>query len=95
MIDFLLVASLVGATLLVTSSAALARARKIWPALLGCSQCTGFWVGAAAGATGIVSVGRGRAVDAIVVGCATSFLAQAADALLTHVLGEPLEETKS
>ena len=92
MIGILHLAALVGATLIITSSAIFRRVRLLYPSLLRCSQCTGFWVGAAAGATGIVSVGRGRAVDALVVGCATSFLAQAADALLTHVLGEPNED---
>jgi len=50
------------------------------------------WVGIVAGATGIVSIGRGHAIDAIVVGPATSFLALVADAILIKLLGDPSEE---
>jgi hypothetical protein len=47
------------------------------------------WVGVAAGVSGIVSLGRGRVVDAIVVGAATSLLSLLADALLVQLLGDP------
>lgn len=90
----LLLAALIGATLIVVRGTVLRRVRALWPALLECSQCTGTWVGIAAGATGIVSVGQGRVIDAIVVGSATSFLAMVADAILLHLLGDPGEEKK-
>jgi len=59
------------------------------PALFRCAQCTGAWVGAAAGATGIVTTGHGRILDAVVVGAATSFLSTLADAVLLKLLGDP------
>jgi len=68
--EVLLLSALVGATLIIVRGTILRRVRVLWPALLGCSQCTGTWVGIVAGATGIVSVGHGRVVDAIVVGIA-------------------------
>ena len=92
MTSFLLLSALVGATLIVVRGTILRRVRAIWPALLECSQCTGTWVGIVAGATGIVSVGQGRVVDAIIVGAATSFLALLADAVLLKLLGDPGEE---
>jgi hypothetical protein len=88
----LLLSALIGATLIVVRGTILRRVRTVWPALLGCSQCTGFWVGAVAGVSGIVSVGRGRTIDAIVVGSATSFLSLMADAILLKLLGDPGEE---
>lgn len=88
MSGLLLVSALVGATLIVVRGTIFAPVRRLWPALLGCSQCTGAWVGIAAGASGLVSVGRGHLVDAIVVGSATSFLSMAAEAVLLTLLGE-------
>ena len=90
----LLLAALIGATLIIVRGTILRRVRALWPTLLKCSQCTGTWVGIAAGATGIVSVGQGRVIDAIVVGSATSFLSMLADAILLHLLGDPGEEKK-
>lgn len=92
MIGFIHLAALIGATLIVVRGTIFAPIRRWWPALLRCSQCTGAWVGALGGATGLVPVGHGRIVDAIVVGAATSFLAQAADALFILALGEPLDD---
>ena len=89
MVDFLHMAALVGLTLLIVRSTVFSPIRRAWPALLRCSQCTGVWVGVLAGATGLVSVGRGRVLDAVIVGAATSFLAQMADAVFIHLLGEP------
>lgn len=83
--------ALVGATLLVVRSAAFSPLRKFGPRLLSCGQCTGTWIGAAAGGSGIVPLGHGRALDAIIVGAAISFLALAADAMLVHLLGMPLD----
>jgi hypothetical protein len=85
----LLLSALIGATLIVTRSTIFAPVRRLYPPLLSCSQCAGTWVGALAGGTGVVSVGRGPLIDAIVVGAATSFLALAADAAFVHVLGDP------
>ena len=84
-----LLSACVGATLLVVRSAVLKPLRSLYTPLFGCSQCAGFWVGAAAGASGLVATGHGRVVDALVVGCATSFLSLAADGLLLTLLGDP------
>jgi hypothetical protein len=94
MTTLLLLSALIGATLIVVRGTICRPIRKIWPALLECSQCTGTWVGVMAGVSGIVSVGRGRVIDAIVVGAATSFLAMVADAILLKLLGDPSEEEK-
>jgi hypothetical protein len=92
MADLLLIASLIGATLAVVRGTIFRPLQRLWPALFQCSQCAGFWVGVAAGATRVVSVGRGPAIDAVVVGAATSFLSMAADAVLLKLLGDPHEE---
>jgi hypothetical protein len=81
--------ALIGITLIVVRSTLFRPFRRLWPALLMCSQCSGAWVGAAAGASGLVTVGHGRVVDAVVVGAATSFLALLADAVLLNLLGDP------
>ena len=88
---FLLLSALVGTTLIVVRSTVLGPVRRLWPALLECAQCSGMWVGALAGAGGIVSIGRGRELDALVVGTATSFLSMLADAVLLKLLGDPSE----
>lgn len=88
----LLISALIGATLIVVRSTICRPIQRFWPALFQCSQCTGTWIGMAAGASGIVSVGQGRVVDAIVVGAATSFLALMADAVMLKLLGDPGEE---
>jgi len=87
----LLLLSLVGATLIIVRGTVFAPIRKLWPALLECSQCSGTWVGIAAGAGGIVSTGHGRVLDAVIVGAATSFLSMLADAVLLRLLGDPSE----
>jgi hypothetical protein len=89
--NLLILFALVGATLLVVRGTIFAPVRRFWPGLLGCSQCTGTWVGFAAGASGLATVGRGWVVDAAVVGAATSFLAMAADAIMLRLLGDPEE----
>ena len=90
--DLLLICSLVGATLIVVRGTICRPLQRFWPALFQCSQCTGMWVGAAAGASGIVSVGQGRVVDALVVGSANSLLSMAVDAVLLKLLGDPDEK---
>jgi len=91
MTGLLHVAALVGAALIVVRGTIFRRVRALWPALLKCSQCAGAWVGVVAGASGVVPAGHGRILDAVVVGAATSFLAQAADAIFIHLLGDPLD----
>jgi len=92
--SILLLSALIGATLIVVRGTIFRPIQKLWSALFGCSQCTGTWVGIVAGASGIVSVGQGRVIDAVVVGAATSFLAMVADAILLKLLGDPSEEEK-
>lgn len=86
---FLLLSACVGMTLIVVRGTIFKPLQVRFPALLGCSQCTGFWVGAVAGVSGVVTTDHGRVIDAVVVGCATSFLAMAADAVLLRLLGDP------
>ena len=88
---FLLVSALVGTTLIVVRGTIFRPLQAFYPPLFRCCQCTGFWVGVAAGASGLVSVGRGHMIDAVVVGSATSFLALAADGVLLKLLGDPEE----
>jgi Na+-driven multidrug efflux pump len=86
---FLLLSACIGATLIVSRSTLFRPLQRLYAPLFGCSQCTGTWVGIAAGAGGLVTTGHGRVVDALVVGCATSFLAMAADGVLLYLLGDP------
>jgi hypothetical protein len=89
MSGFLLICALIGTTLIVVRSALFGPVRRLWPALFQCAQCSGTWIGAAAGASGVVSTGHGRILDAIIVGAATSFLSLLADAVLLRLLGDP------
>jgi len=88
---FLLISALVGTTLLLVHGTIFAGLRRLWPALFKCAQCVGTWVGAAAGASGLVSMGHGRVLDAVIVGAATSFLSLLAYAVLVRLLGAPEE----
>ncbi len=81
--------ALIGFTLILVRGTIFQPLQTRWPALFGCSQCTGTWVGIAAGVSGLVTVGHGRVLDAVIVGSATSFLAMAADAVLLRLLGDP------
>jgi len=83
--------ALVGLTLILVRSVLFERLRGLWPALLECAQCSGFWVGAAAGASGVAVLGHGRAIDTILAGTATSFLSLLADGVLLKLLGDPKE----
>jgi hypothetical protein len=87
--DLYLLAALIGTTLIIVRGTIFSSVRRIWPALLECSQCTGAWIGAAAGAIGVVPAGHGRALDSFIVGAATSFLSMLADAVLLKLLGDP------
>ena len=81
--------ALVGTTLIVVRGTIFRPLQRL--ALFHCAQCFGTWVGAAAGASGLVSTGHGRILDAAVVGAATSFLSMLADAVLLRLLGAPEE----
>ena len=81
--------ALIGLTLLLVRGTIFRPLQRRWPALFQCSQCVGMWVGLAVGASGIASMGRGRVVDAILVGAATSVLSLGADAVLLKLLGDP------
>lgn len=83
--------ALVGATLILVRGTILAPVRPLWPALFGCAQCTGFWVGVLGSVGGLTPMGHGRALDALVAGCATSLLALLTDAVLLRLLGDPDE----
>lgn len=80
--SMLLLAALIGTTLLIVRSTIFAPIRALGPAFLKCGQCVGVYVGAATGASGIVTTGHGRLLDAALVGAATSFLSMLADAVL-------------
>jgi hypothetical protein len=85
--------ALVGTTLIVVRGTVFKPLQRLWPALFRCSQCAGTWVGAAAGAFGVVVVGHDRVLDAVIVGAATSFLSLLADAVLLKLLGSPEGES--
>lgn len=95
MTAFLLLSALVGATLVLVRSTLFRPVQRLYPPLFGCAQCAGFWVGALGGAAGLASVGRGRVVDALACGFATSLLSLLADAVLLNLLGDPNEEKVS
>ena len=88
---FFLAFALIGTTLIIVRGTIFRRLQRWYPPLFACSQCAGMWVGAVLGASGIVSMGYGRIVDALLVGAATSFLSMAADAVLLKLLGDPSE----
>lgn len=81
--------ALIGLTLILVRGTIFESLRRIWPAFFGCSQCVGTWIGAAAGAAGLVAFGHGRVLDAILTGAAVSVLSIAADAILLRLLGDP------
>lgn len=90
--SLLMVLALIGTTLIVTRSTIFKPIRRLWPALFECSQCTGWWVGAAGGASGLVTIWHARLFDAIFVGAASSFASMLADAVLLNLLGDPHDE---
>ena len=91
MIDFLLAFALIGTTLIVVRGTVFKPLQRMLPAFFQCSQCVGFWTGATAGGTGIISTGHGRILDAFIVGAASSFASLLADAVLLKLLGDPNE----
>lgn len=83
--------ALIGLTLIVVRGTIFGPLQRLWPALFRCAQCFGMWVGAAAGASGVLTLDCGRILDAILAGASTSFLSMLADAVLLRMLGEPEE----
>jgi zinc transporter ZupT len=92
--ELLILLALVGTTLIVVRGIIFRPIRRLWPALLGCSQCVGFWVGAGVGLSGLMTTGYGRIMDTMIVGTAGSMLSLSTDAILLKLLGDP-EETKT
>jgi hypothetical protein len=84
--------ALVGVTLIIVRGTIFVGLRKLFPALLECTQCTGTWVGIVAGASGVATMGHGRPLDALLVGGAVSVLALLTDAVLVKLLGDPHDE---
>jgi hypothetical protein len=85
----MLYVALIGLTLIIVRGTIFGWLQRLWPALFRCSQCTGMWVGMAAGASGVAQMGHGRVLDALIIGSATSFLSMLADAVLLKLLGDP------
>lgn len=80
---------LIGITLIVVRGSIFKRLQQWQPKLFRCAQCSGAWIGAAAGVIGVTQTGHGRAIDALITGGAISFLAMLADAILLWLLGDP------
>jgi hypothetical protein len=90
-----LLAALIGATLIVVRGTILSRLRKVWPQFFECSQCVGFWIGALAGGTSIVgSFERGWWFDALALGCAVSVVSMGTDIVLLKLADGPGEEQR-
>lgn len=84
--------ALAGATLIFCEGSLFARVRRLWPKLLGCPQCVGFWVGLGAALVLDRAGPWPRALGAAFLsGCATSLASLLASALLVRLLG-PLED---
>jgi len=84
--------ALIGLTLIIVRGTIFEQGRRLWPGLLECSQCTGFWVGAWAGTFQLIIFGHGRALDILLGGFAISVLALSVDAALLLLLGGLKEE---
>ncbi len=85
----LAIVAAIGATLIVVRGTIFNRLRPFWPAMFACSQCTGFWIGAALGA----SLGAAEIVkNVFVYGCVVSVLSLATDIVLCKLAGGPAEE---
>lgn len=88
----LVLISLIGVTMIIADSTITRPLRRFWPEFFGCCQCVGFWVGAIAGAGGIVVMTHIRPLDVILVGAATSFLSLLSHGVILQLLGESEEE---
>jgi hypothetical protein len=87
----------VGAALIVARGTLFRSLRRLWPALLACCQCVGFWTGVAFESVWAVSehsAWHAAVVDAVSVGLATSLLAMLADGILIKLLGDPNQTLK-
>lgn len=84
--------SLIGLTLFVVRSSLFAPLRNLFPPLLACAQCSGFWIGFSAGASGTAKIiAENTMINALSVGFAVSFLSLLADGILLQLLGDPSE----
>lgn len=79
--------ALIGLTLIIVRGTVFGPLQRLWPTFFRCGQCVGMWVGIGAGASGIVTIGHGRVLDAIIVGGATSILSLLTDAVLFKLDG--------
>ncbi|KKM68451.1 hypothetical protein LCGC14_1460780 [marine sediment metagenome] len=74
--------ALIGLTLIIVRGTIFGPLQRLWPTFFQCGQCVGMWVGMAAGASDIVTIGHGRVLDAIIVGGVTSILSLLTAAVL-------------
>jgi len=83
--------ALSGVTIIVVRGEVFAWLRKLWPALLGCAMCTGFWVGTlGAIALGVIPWNLGESiVDMVLIGSTVSLSSLLMDAILLKLLGYP------
>ena len=85
--------ALAGATQILVRGAIFARVRRVWPALLACALCVGFWVGAVGGFA--LRVGPAVRFDAelalavLLDGAAVALVSLLADAVLARLLDMP------
>jgi hypothetical protein len=77
---------LIGITLIISRGTIFYWFQQRWPTFIKCAQCTGMWVGMAAGAAGLMQTGHGLMFDVAAVGGATSFLSLLANAILIRLL---------
>lgn len=83
--------ALSGVTIIVVRGEVFAWLRKLWPALLGCAMCTGFWVGTlGAIALGVIPWRLGESlVDLVLAGATVALASLLVDAVLLKLLGGP------
>jgi hypothetical protein len=89
MSEFLIPLALIGTTLIVVRGTIFRPIQRLWPAFFQCSQCVGFWIGVAAGASAVITTRHGLVLDSLIVGASTSFLSMLSDAVLINLLGAP------
>jgi hypothetical protein len=83
------VVALVGVTILIVRGGIFARVRALWPGLLGCAMCVGFWVGAIFELATASAWTARLGVRAGLGGSIVSVCALLTDALLCRWLGDP------
>ncbi len=84
--------ALIGLTLIIVRGTIFGPLQRPWPTFFRCGQCVGMWVGMGAGASGIVTAGHGRVLDAIIVGGTTSILSLLTAAVLLKLEEDPEED---